>query len=74
MLHPGYLVTRGTVVFRNLGFNDNLRIELVGNNEIWGLIETRDALRTLGLSITHPVPVQGFLDRGFEYITNEFAD
>ena len=45
MLNTGDLVARRTVVFRQLGLDDDLRIELVGDDEVGSLVEAGQAFR-----------------------------
>ena len=41
MLDACHFVAGGAVVFRDLGFDDNLGTEFVRNDEVRGLVETR---------------------------------
>jgi hypothetical protein len=66
MLNAGGFVACRAVVFGNLGFDDDLEMELVGDDEIGRLVEARDAFGAFGLSITHSVARENFL-------ANEFA-
>jgi hypothetical protein len=50
VLYPGDLVAGCTLVFSELGFNDNLRVELIGYNKIRRLVETCQAFGTFGLA------------------------
>ena len=45
MLNARDLVARRAVILRKFGFYDDLRVELIGDHEVGGLVETGQALR-----------------------------
>ena len=50
-LHAGNLVASRAGVFGDLGLDDDLRVELVGNAEVGSLVETGQPIGTLGLAV-----------------------
>src|SRR3990172_9856876 len=74
VLHTSDLVSRGPVVFSDFRLDNYLRIEFVGDDEIGGLIETRDLLCPFGLSITDARTSEHFLDSNFKTISDQFRN
>ena len=52
MLNARHLIAGRAVILGDLRFNNDLWIELAGNNEVRCLIETLDSFRALGLAET----------------------
>ena len=50
VLHSGNLIAGRAVILGYFSLNNDLRVELVRYDEIWRLIETGDALGSLGLA------------------------
>ena len=73
MLNAGDFIPGRAVVFGDLGFNDDLRIELIGDDEIRCLVKPFDALGPLGLAIADAVPVQRFFNGVLKNIANQLA-
>lgn len=73
MLDARHFVAGGAVVFRELGFDDHLGIELVGHDEVRCLVEPGDFLSALGLSIADACLCQDFLDRGIHVVADELV-
>lgn len=74
MLDACHFVAGGAVVFRELGFDDHLGIELVGHDEVRCLVEPGHFLGALGLSIADACLCQFFLNGQFERVSNQLAD
>ena len=54
MLYTGDLITRCSIIFRDLGFDNNLGIELTRHNKIGRLVKAGHSLGTTRLSKTDP--------------------
>ena len=73
MLHSGYLVAGGVIVFRNLRLNDNLGIELIGNDEVGRLIKSSHAFGPFRLAEAHICPGEYALDGALKHIPDQLA-
>jgi hypothetical protein len=74
MLNPRDFIPGCPVVLRELRFDNYFRVEFIRHDKIWRLIKAKDALRSLGLSITDSVRTEDFFDCGFEIVSDQFAD
>lgn len=69
-----YLVPCRTVIARDLGFDDYRRVQLVGDEEVRGLIVTWDALCPPRLPEGDARTSETILDGTLHYITHQFGD
>jgi len=73
MLHTSHFVPGRTVVLGDLRLDDDLRAELIRNDEIRGLVEAPDTLGTLRLAMTDARAGQHPLDRCFQHVADQLA-
>ncbi len=74
MLNTGYLISCCAIVFREFRFDDNLWIELIGYDEVWGLIKTSDARRALSFTVAYTCIGQHGLNGSLQHIPNQLRD
>ena len=74
VLHASNFVPCGSIVLGEFSLNDDLRVELVWNYEVWCLIEPLNAFSPFCFVEAHTVQVQNFLNSCFENIPDEFTD
>jgi hypothetical protein len=74
MLHAGDLVPRRTVVLGYLGLDNDLRVELAGNDEIRRLIEAGDTLCPFRLTEANAGAGKYALNGAFQHIAHKLAD
>jgi hypothetical protein len=72
-LNPRNFVASRTVVLRKLRLDKRDRIELVGDDEIWRLVKSRDAFRPFRLPETYFPVRQNILDGRFDHLPHELA-
>ena len=73
VLHAGYLVARRAVIFGEFGFDYDLRVELVGNDEVGRLIESGEPLRSSGLAKADAGAGQYVLDGALDKVSDQLA-
>jgi len=74
MLNPRDFVPRRAIIFGDLGFDDDLRIELVRDDEIRSLVEAGHAFGSLCFAGTDASTRKNALDRAFEDVAHQLAD
>ena len=74
VLDPGNLVPGRTVVFGELGLDDDLGIDLVGDDKVRRLIEAGEPLRAPGLAIADARSNEHVLDGILDDVANQLAD
>ncbi len=74
VLNPGNLISGCTVIFSEFRFDDDLWIELVGDNKIRCLIKTRHPFSSLCFSITDPRLVQDILNSVLNDVPYKFTN
>ena len=73
-LHARNLVASRAVVFRELGLDQGHRVELIGNDEVRGLVETVDTLGALGLAEADLGSGENVLDRALDQFPDDFTN
>ena len=74
MLNARDLVAGRAVVLGELGLYDDLRVELIGDDEVGCLVEAWQALRSGGLAIADPGTAQDVFDGALDEVPDELAD
>ena len=74
VLDACHLVASRPIVLADLCFDHDLRVELAGDDEIWCLIESGNALGTLGLAEADPNSRKDLLDNELQTVTDQVAD
>ena len=74
MLDARYLVAGCAVVLSEFGFNNDLRVILVGNNEVWGLVEAGYALGASGFAESDASTTEQLFDRVLDEIADQLTD
>jgi hypothetical protein len=74
MLDARDLVAGRAIVLGQFGLDDDLGIDLVGDDEVRGLIEARQPLGAFRLAEADALSAQDILDRIFDDVPDELAD
>ncbi len=71
MLHTSDFVPGRAVILRNFRLDNELRVELVWDDKVGSLVETRNLFSSFGFSVADSRISERFLDSDFKAITNQ---
>jgi hypothetical protein len=74
VLHAGDFVTGRPIILSHLRLHDYLGRELIGHDEVWGLVEARHFLRALRLAVGNPRIGQGLLNADLQTVADQLRD
>lgn len=74
MLQASNFVPCGSIILGKFCLNDDLRVELIRNYKVWGLVEALDAFSPFCFAEAYAVQVQNVLKGCFKNIPDEFTD